>query len=225
MRDEEERRNSQKESRDLSARLQAVREEERARIAREIHDDLGQALIGLKMDSAWVLKNLRPDQTALKEKLQAMGKQIDHTVRSVRRLSTALRPRILDDFGLVAALEWQAREFENKTGIRCRFRSSLQGPDPDPDRSLAVFRVFQEALTNVARHSGAKKVESALSEGKKGLRLTVRDSGRGISVEALTGSKSLGLVGMRERAFLFGGEFLIRGRPGKGTTVILKIPA
>lgn len=225
MTDEKELRKCQKESRALSARLQSVREEERAKIAREIHDDLGQALTGLKMESAWVMKNLRPDQTALKDKLQAMGKHIDHTIRSVRRLSTALRPRILDDFGLVAALEWQARDFENMTGIRCRFRSSLQRPDPDPDRSLAVFRVFQEALTNVARHSGAKRVVSALSEGKKGLRLTIRDNGRGISEEDLSGSNSLGLAGMRERAILFGGELFIRGTPGKGTTVILKTPA
>ncbi len=217
--------NSQKELRALSARLHSVREEERAKIAREIHDDLGQALTGLKMDSAWVMKNLHPDQTALKNKLQAMGKLIDHTVRSVRRLSTELRPRILDDFGLVAALEWQAQEFENKTGIRCRFRSSLQRPDLDPDRSVAVFRIFQEALTNVARHSGATKVESALRKEKKGYRLTIRDNGRGISEEEISRTKSLGLVGMRERALLFGGELLIQGTPGKGTTVILKIPA
>lgn len=222
---EEELQNSQKELRALSAQLQSVREEERAKIAREIHDDLGQALTGLKMDSAWVMKNLHPDQTALKNKLQAMGKLIDHTVRSVRRLSTELRPRILDDFGLVAALEWQAQEFENKTGIRCRFRSSLQRPALDPDRSVAVFRIFQEALTNVARHSGATKVESALRKEKKGLRLTIRDNGRGIAEEEISRTKSLGLVGMRERALLFGGELLIQGTPGKGTTVTLKIPA
>ncbi|HSO71152.1 MAG TPA: PAS domain-containing protein, partial [Thermodesulfobacteriota bacterium] len=222
---EEELRNSQKELRALSARLQSVREEERGKIAREIHDDLGQALTGLKMDSAWVMKNLRPDQTALKDKLQAMGRLIDHTVRSVRRLSTELRPRILDDFGLVAALEWQAQEFEKKTGIRCRFRSSLQKLDLDPDRSVAVFRIFQEALTNVARHSGAQKVESTLSKEKKGLRLILRDNGRGISEEEISRTKSLGLVGMRERAILFGGKLTIQGTPGKGTAVILNIPA
>jgi PAS domain S-box-containing protein len=222
---EEELQNSQKELRALSARLQSVREEERAKIAREIHDDLGQALTSLKLDSAWVMKNLLPDQTALKDKLQAMGKRIDQTVRSVRRLSTELRPRILDDFGLVAALEWQAQEFEKKTGLRCRFRSSLQRPDPDPDRSVAIFRIFQETLTNVVRHSGAQKVEAALRKEKKGLRLTIRDNGRGISEEEISRTKSLGLVGMRERAILFGGELTIQGKPGKGTTVILKIPA
>jgi len=221
---EEELRNSQKELRALSARLQSVREEERAKIAREIHDDLGQALTGLKMDSAWVMKNLRPDQTALKDKLQAMGQLIDDTVRSVRRLSTELRPRILDDFGLVAALEWQAQEFENKTGIQCRFRSSLRETDLDPDRSVAIFRIFQEALTNVARHSGATKVKSALSKENRGLRLILRDNGRGISQEKISRTKSLGLVGMRERAILFGGELTIQGKPGKCTTVTLKIP-
>jgi PAS domain S-box-containing protein len=221
---EEELQNSQKKLRALSARLQSVREEERAKIALEIHDDLGQALTGLKLDSAWVMKNLLPDQTALKDKLQAMGKRIDHTVRSVRRLSTELRPRILDDFGLVAALEWQAQEFENRTGIRCRFRSSLQRPDLHPDRSVAVFRIFQETLTNVVRHSGATKVEAALRKEGKWLRLTVRDNGRGISEEEISRTKSLGLVGMRERAILLGGELTIQGKPGKGTTLILKIP-
>jgi len=215
---------AKKELRALSARLQSVREEERARIAREIHDDLGQALTGLKMDSAWVMKNLRPDQTALQDKLRAMGQLIDDTVRSVRRLSTELRPRILDDFGLVAALEWQGQEFETKTGIQCRFRSSLRETDLDPDRSVAIFRIFQEALTNVARHSGATKVKSTLSKAKKGLRLILRDNGRGISQEEISRTKSLGLVGMRERAILFGGELTIQGKPGKGTTVTLKIP-
>ncbi len=221
---EEELQNSQRKLRALSARLQSVREEERAKIAREIHDDLGQALTVLKLDSAWVEKNLLPDQTALRDKLQAMEKRIDQTVRSVRRLSTELRPRILDDFGLVAALEWQTREFEKKTGIRCRFRSSLQKLDLDPDRSVAVFRIFQETLTNVVRHSEATRVEAALSEEKKWLRLTIRDNGRGISEEEISRSKSLGLVGMRERAILFGGELTIEGNPGKGTTVTLKIP-
>lgn len=217
--------NSQQELRALSARLQSVREEERAKIAREIHDDLGQVLTGLKMDSAWVMKNLHPDQTALRDKLQAMGRLIDHTVRSVRRLSTELRPRILDDFGLVAALEWQAQEFGNKTGIPCRFRSSLRETDLDPDRSVAIFRIFQETLTNVARHSGATKVESSLEKVGKGVRLTIRDNGRGISEEEISRTKSLGLVGMRERALLFGWELTIRGKPGKGSTVTLKIPA
>ncbi len=221
---EEKLQNSQRKLRALSARLQSVREEERAKIAREIHDDLGQALTVLKLDSAWVEKNLLPNQTALRDKLQAMEKRIDQTVRSVRRLSTELRPRILDDFGLVAALEWQTQEFEKKTGIRCRFRSSLQKLDLDPDRSVAVFRIFQETLTNVVRHSEATRVEAALSEEKKRLRLTIRDNGRGISEEEISRSKSLGLVGMRERAILFGGELTIQGNPGKGTTVTLKIP-
>ena len=218
-------RDSQKELRALSARLQSVREEERATIAREIHDDLGQALTGLKMDSAWVMKNLHPDQAALRDKLQGMGRLIDHTVQSVRRLSTELRPRILDDFGLVAAMEWQAQEFQTKAGISCRFRSPLRETDLDSDRSVAVFRIFQETLTNVARHSGATKVESSLAKTGKGLRLTIRDNGRGITEEEISRTKSLGLVGMRERALLFGWELTIRGKPGKGSTVTLKIPA
>ena len=208
----------------LSAHIQSVREEERANIAREIHDDLGQILTGLKMDLSWILRHTDPNQSELKEKAQAMGQLIDQTVKTVRRISTELRPRILDDFGLVAALEWQAEEFTKKTGITCSFRSTSQGLELKPDLSIAVFRIFQEALTNVVRHSGATKVEASLKKDAQDLLLTIRDNGRGISDVAIAQSNSLGLVGMRERALILGGTIEIKGKKGKGTSVILRLP-
>ncbi len=216
---------SKEKLRALSARIQSVREEERENISREIHDDLGQRLTGLKMDLAWLLRNLKPDQSELKEKAKTMSQLIDQTVGTIRRISTELRPRILDDFGLVAALEWQALEFANKTGIPCHFRSTVRKLDLTADLSIAVFRIFQEALTNVARHSQATRVEASLKKDAQGLFLTIRDNGRGISEKEITRSQSLGLVGMRERALIFGGLVTIQGRKGKGTSVILRLPA
>ncbi|MBI5586648.1 MAG: PAS domain S-box protein [Deltaproteobacteria bacterium] len=211
--------------RSLSAHLQSIREEERANISREIHDDLGQLLTGLKMDLSWLLRHPHPDSTELQEKAQAMSQLVDQTVQTVRRISTELRPRILDDFGLVAALEWQAEEFSKKTGILGHFQSTRRKLDLKPDRSIAVFRIFQEALTNVARHSGASRVEASLRKDAQGLVLTIRDNGQGISEEGIGQSKSLGLVGMRERALILGGTFEIKsGKKEKGTTVILRLP-
>ena len=208
----------------LSAHIQSVREEERVNIAREIHDDLGQLLTGLKMDLSWILRHTNPNQSELKEKAQAMGQLIDQTVQTVRRISTELRPRILDDFGLVAALEWQAEEFTKKTGITCGFGTTGGELDLKPDLSIAVFRIFQEALTNVARHSRATKVEASLKKDAKGLVLKIMDNGKGISEEGILQSNSFGLVGMRERALILGGTVTIKGRKEKGTTIILRLP-
>jgi PAS domain S-box-containing protein len=208
----------------LSAHLHSVREEERANISREIHDDLGQLLTGLKIDLSWLLRHPLPSASELREKVETMSQLIDQTVQTVRRISTELRPRILDDFGLVAALDWQAEEFTKKTGITCLFRSTGQQLDAHPDWAITIFRIFQEALTNVVRHSGASQVEAVLKKNAQGLVLTIRDNGRGISVEEPGQSNSLGLVGMRERALIVGGTIEIRGKKGKGTTVILRLP-
>ncbi len=216
---------SQEKLRALSAHIQSVREEERANISREIHDDLGQRLTGLKMDLGWLLRHLNPNQPELKKKIQALGQSIDQTVQTVRRISSELRPRILDDFGLVAALEWQAQEFAAKTGITCRFRSTLKKLDLKPDLSIAVFRIFQEALTNVVRHAQATRLETSLIKKGRDLVLTIRDNGRGISPEEIAHTHSLGLVGMRERALIFGGAVAIEGKKGKGTSIILRLPA
>lgn len=224
IRDITERKRTEEILRALSGHLQTVREEERSNISREIHDDLGQLLTGLKMDISWILRHPDPDLAALKEKARAMGQVIDQTVHTVRRISTELRPRILDDFGLVAALEWQAEEFSKKTGIDCRFRAIGRRRDLKPDLSIAVFRIFQETLTNVVRHSGATRVEASLKQNAGGLVLKIRDNGRGISEKEALGSKSLGLVGMRERSLIFGGTLAIAGKKGQGTTVILHLP-
>ena len=222
---EEELKKSKDRLRALSARIQSVREEERENISREIHDDLGQQLTGLKLDLAWLSRHLNPDQSELNDKAKSMAQLIDHTVRTIRRISTELRPRILDDFGLVAALEWQAQEFANKTGITCRFRATVQELDLKADLSIAVFRIFQEALTNIARHSRATRVQASLQSDPKGLVLTIRDNGQGISEQEIDRSSSLGLVGMRERALIIGGTVAIQGKKGKGTSVILRLPA
>jgi PAS domain S-box-containing protein len=218
---EEALRRSREQLRRLSARLQAAREEERKRIAREIHDQLGGAMTGLKMDVAALRRTL---QTALLDKTGAMGELIDDTIQSVRRIATELRPAILDDFGLLAAIEWQLQEFQTRAGIQCHLVAEVDNIPLDSESSTAVFRVFQETLTNVARHANATQVDVRIEHQDGQLTLQVHDNGRGISEEEISGSKSLGLVGMQERIHLLSGELDIRGAPGLGTTVLVKIP-
>lgn len=213
--------NSREQLRRLSARLQAVREEERTRMAREIHDQLGGAMTGLKMDVAALRRNL---QAALLEKTSAISELIDGTIQTVRRIATELRPAILDDFGLLAAIEWQLQEFQTRANIRCNLSAEADDIPLDPESSTAVFRVFQETLTNVARHANATEVEVRIEEQAGHLILRVHDNGRGISEAEISGSKSLGLVGMQERIHLLSGELDIRGAPGQGTTILVKIP-
>ncbi len=212
---------SREQLRRLSARLQAAREEERTRMAREIHDQLGGAMTGLKMDVAALRRGL---QAALLEKTEAISELIDDTIQTVRRIATELRPAILDDFGLLAAIEWQLQEFQTRAGIQCNLRAEVGDISLDSESSTAVFRVFQETLTNVARHANATQVEVQVEEQEGQLILQVHDNGRGISEEEISGSKSLGLVGMQERIHLLSGELDIRGVPEQGTTVLVRIP-
>jgi PAS domain S-box-containing protein len=217
---------STEELRALSERLRVVREEERTQIAREVHDEVGQALTALRMDVAWLEGKLTAalDQRAdVESKLRSMSKLIDTTLDAVQRIATELRPGVLDELGLEAAIEWYLKEFEQRTGIVCRFRSELGGSPIDHGRSTAVFRILQEALTNVARHSVATWVKIHLSSDGK-LRLEIRDNGRGIPEDRIESSASLGLVGMRERARALGGSVEIRGATGRGTSVTLTIP-
>ena len=220
---EEEFRRSTEQLRELSARLQVVREEERTHIARSIHDELGQALTGLKMDVAWLQKHLDPQQPALLAKTQAMSDLIDTTVQMVRRISTELRPGILD-LGLVATIEWQLQEFQTRTGIESNLISAPEETILDADGSTAVFRIFQEILTNVVRHAQATRVEVILEETATFLALQVRDNGRGITEKEHNSPKSIGLLGMRERARLREGEVHFQGTPGQGTTVTVRLP-
>jgi signal transduction histidine kinase len=158
------------------------------------------------------------------DKIATMGKMLDETANLMRKLCTELRPGVLDDLGLTAALEWQAREYQSRTGIACEVRHELGEVEVDPERSTALFRIFQEILTNVARHAKATRVEAALEKTGHLITLMVKDNGRGIKKSELAGAKSLGLLGMRERAFILGGEVEIRGAAGKGTTVQVKMP-
>jgi signal transduction histidine kinase len=218
-------RTSEENLRALASHLQSVREEERILIAREIHDELGQALTGLKFDLASFAKNFERDAPdARTEKQQVLGLAIDRIINSVRRISSGLRPEVLDEIGLAAALDWQAREFQRRTGIRCHVNISTRFTDPDKDRSTALFRVFQELLTNVARHANATRVNVSLSAGDAALALNVEDNGRGIREDEIEGRRSLGVLGLRERVLAFGGSIDIKGEEGKGTRVSVSIP-
>jgi signal transduction histidine kinase len=205
----------------LAAHLISVREEERAHIAREIHDELGQVLTGLKMEVTWLAKRLR--EKPLIEKTDSMCKLIDTTVQTVRKIATGLRPEMLDDMGLIAAIGWQAKEFQKRTGIRCRAKLPPEVKF-DMDISTTMFRIFQEILTNVARHSRATRVDIELIVNEDRVGLEVTDNGVGIADSDLNGKKSLGLLGMHERALLFGGEVRVTGTPGHGTRVSVSIP-
>ena len=221
---EEEVERSREQLRALTARLQEAREGERTRIAREIHDELGQALTGLKMDLSWCSNKMATDQSPLLDKANSMIGLVDTTIRTVRRIATELRPGILDDLGLVPAIEWQAQEFEKRSGIKCVLTTGNEDIALDGARTTAVFRIFQESLTNVARHSGATHVNVHLEKNDGHLTLEISDNGKGISQRERLGKKSLGLLGMKERALIIGGELTMTGIEGKGTTVRVTIP-
>jgi PAS domain S-box-containing protein len=208
----------------LAGYLQTIREEERTRIAREIHDELGQAMTAMKMDLSWLTKRVPEEQAPIHERLKGMIELVSDTITTVRRLATQLRPGILDDLGLPAALEWQAHEFQTRTGIGCDFVAEADVSDLAPERATAIFRICQEALTNVARHAEATQVHIRLWEEQNQLRLEVQDNGRGISTSETAHLRSFGLLGMQERAFLLGGEFQLTGSPTHGTTVTARIP-
>jgi PAS domain S-box-containing protein len=208
----------------LNAHLQTIREEERASIAREIHDELGQQLTGLKMDTSWLAKKLSHTDEAIQQRITDMLSLIDLTVKTVRRISSELRPGVLDDLGLIAALEWQSSEFQKRTGVTCSFTANYKGAEPENHIATGIFRVYQEALTNVMRHSGATHVKAFLDRTENVITLTVTDNGRGFDQADALGKKTLGLVGMKERALMLGGELQITGKPGVGTTISLKVP-
>ena len=221
---EEELRSSHEQLRSLSAHLQSTREQERTNIAREIHDELGQQLTALKMDLSWLVKRLPKGEKPLLEKTKSMSELIDITIRTVQRISAELRPGLLDDLGLTAAMDWQSEEFQNRTGIKCELALDPVDIVLDKDCSTAIFRIFQETLTNVARHANATEVKATLKEGADKLVLDVRDNGKGITEKQISYPKSFGLIGMRERVRPWGGNVKIRGTPGRGTTVTVTIP-
>jgi PAS domain S-box-containing protein len=208
----------------LAARLQSVREEERTSIAREIHDELGQACTAIKMDLALIGRKATRRQTRLQAKVDSATQLVDGMIVTLRRIASDLRPRTLDDLGLPAALEWQAQEFESRTGIPCRITVPQEPLVLDAERSTAIFRIFQESLTNIARHAHATRVEARLERVDSDLFFQVRDNGKGFDAQDVKARKSLGLVGMQERALLLNGELKVEGVPGAGTTLAMRIP-
>ncbi len=215
---------SRQQLRNLSTHIELTREKERTNIAREIHDELGQTLTALKIDLSWLNKRLPKEQEAQIKKTVEMSNLIDTTIQMVKRISTELRPGVLDDLGLTAAIEWQAQEFQERTGINCE--AIIKAGDIDIDREMAtvVFRIFQEALTNVARHANATRVRVSLKESARQLVLQVRDNGKGITEQQIVHPTSLGLMGIRERVRSWNGSVKINGIPGRGTTIKISIP-
>lgn len=212
----------------LTARIEAVREEERTNMAREIHDVLGQSLTVLKMDVAWLGRHppstARGNDGALAGRLAAMSKMIDEVINQVRRLAAQLRPGVLDDLGLAAAIEWQTRDFTQRSGLDCTFESNIPEARFERDVSTAMFRILQETLTNVARHAHAQRVDVSLVENEGHLRLRVRDDGAGMSPDASARGGSLGLLGMHERARRLGGQVSVTSSPGAGTQILVDVP-
>lgn len=216
-------RSSSEQFRGVAARLDAVREEERTRVAREIHDELGQALTVLKLDLSWLQSKPR-GAVETRKKLKAIIGQVDDTIERVRRIASELRPSVLDNLGLIPALEWQAAEFRKHTGIRVRLASSVNGMRIPEGASIAIFRVLQEALTNVMRHAKASKVEICLSHANSVLKVSISDNGIGMMQRPESDLKSLGIIGMKERIARIGGEFNFFSEPGRGTRLEIIIP-
>jgi len=210
--------------RNLTTHLESVREEERRRISREIHDELGQALTALKFDASWIKGKLSNQQPALADRLTEMSALIDDTIQAIRKIAARLRPDILDKLGLAAAMEWQLQEFRKRTGIKYHFASHPSEIRLHEQQSTALFRILQEALTNVARHSAASRVRIALELQNTEVSLRIDDDGGGIEDEKIFDARSLGLLGMRERAVALGGSITVQRNDHRGTTVIAHLP-
>ena len=221
---EDQLRASREQLRELSRFLESVREDERTRLAREMHDELGQTLTALKIDLSWLARRLLQEREPLLEKTASMGELIDEAIQTVKRIATELRPGVLDDLGLADAIEWQTQELGKRTDIRFRFNASPEQVIVDRDRSTAIFRICQEALTNVVRHADATRVSVSLKKRSGRISLRIRDNGKGVEESQILDPGALGLLGMRERARDWGGEVAITGAPGKGTLVVVSIP-
>lgn len=208
----------------IQAREQA-REEERRRLARELHDELAQGLMGLKLDLRWLEQRLvELDIDDARVKVGEMLPALDRAIRTVRSMITELRPQALDQLGLVAALQWQTESFGRRFGLRCDFASDVDSVDLDAGRATAIFRMFQEMLSNVARHAQASRVTVRVEQVEASLVLTVRDNGKGGALEVAEVPSAYGLLGMRERAMLLGGQLDIVSAQKRGTTVTVSIP-
>jgi PAS domain S-box-containing protein len=216
-------RQSEEDLRDLASSLQNVREEERSAIAREIHDELGQQLTAIKLDVSWLDRKIAGDDI-IKERISGVLAMLTDMIHSIRRISTQLRPSILDDLGLIEALKWQVRDFEKRTGILIQFECSEESLKLEPATTTGLFRIFQESLTNVARHAEATVISARLYMEDGRLILTIRDNGKGFDPAAAKKKKTLGLLGMKERALMMKGAYEIDSQPGKGTCLRFSVP-
>lgn len=224
-----ERKHAENALRALSARIHSAREEEGTRIAREIHDELGGLLTGLKWDLEKIDNNLNhsPDDSQLPEirkRLSSMTALVETTINTVRRIASELRPGVLDDLGPVAAIEWQVEQFQLRSGLKCHWINNASEIELSRERATAVFRILQEILTNVLRHARARNLYVKLERNKQCFELEVKDDGVGITESQKNNDRSLGLLGMKERALLVGGEVRITGKEGSGTTVLVRVP-
>ncbi|MEO5967403.1 MAG: sensor histidine kinase, partial [Ferruginibacter sp.] len=221
---EENLQSSHNQLRELAKHLQTIRESERAHMSREIHDELGQQLTGLKMDISWIIKHIATPEDSIREKFKELISLVDKSVKTVRRLSTQLRPSILDDLGLVAAMEWQSEDFQKRTEISTTFISDIDDLVITPEISINIFRIYQESLTNVMRHANATKVNSALLYRNNSITLSIKDNGAGFDKNRIGAERTLGLLGMKERTLMMKGVYEISSEPGKGTSVIINVP-
>jgi PAS domain S-box-containing protein len=221
---EEQLRQSRQLLRELSAHHDSVREEERKRIAREVHDELGQKLTALQLEASMLAVNFGKGNPRLSEKIRSLLKLIDSTMEGVRTIASDLRPAVLD-LGLGAAIEWQLQDFEQRSGIRCELLLGDPEVTLDDRRATAIFRILQEALTNIARHANATRVMVTLAMEGGLVSLRVRDNGIGIADDSLKQAKKFGIPGIRERVLMLAGEVSIEGKPGSGTELSISIPA
>lgn len=226
---EEQLKTSSRQLRALSESLRKAKEDEGIRIAREIHDELGSALTSLKwsllrLDKVYSGEGNPAAQAGALEEIDGMVGLVDTTINTVRRIASELRPGVLDDLGLIPAIEWHAQQFQEHTGVVCRFDSLIENVELNRDQATAVFRIFQEAMTNILRHARATKVNIIIEEEESEFVLEIKDNGRGISESERLGIHSLGLLGMRERAHSIGGKVEINGSAGKGTVLTVRLP-
>jgi PAS domain S-box-containing protein len=219
-------RESEEQMRQLAARIQSAREEERANLARELHDELGQTLTAIKLELARATAEMRRERISptIVDRLQSLVGLTDIGITTVKRITTNLRPATLDHLGLATAIRWEAMTFRARTGIRCHLRAEKETSRLEPEQQTMVFRIFQEALTNIVRHAKASAVHVSLTERNRLFQMRIRDNGVGISEPQAANPRAIGLLGMRERAALVGGTFGIQGRRGKGTVVTVEVP-
>jgi PAS domain S-box-containing protein len=210
--------------RELSISSQTAREEEKARISRELHDELGQSLTALKMDLAWLKSHTAQDNPAVAERIRAMQAMLDSTVAATRRIAADLRPLMLDDLGLMAALEWLTQDFTRRTSVRCTLSMDDAVIEADTRIQSALYRAVQETLTNVARHAHANAVDITLSANSTHVCLQMRDDGKGMQAADQAKRGSFGLIGMRERIYILGGTVQIDSTPGQGTRINIELP-